>query len=185
MNRTVKILITVVVVVILLITGILVFMEKKTDDLNDYEKNQEQNTEVYKEEKQTEEEKKQTEGKAPENEEALESTQNEKPNVDFMLEASKGEDNVTIPTFMYFVSDDDADLKTANEVIEKLKKEYEGIVNFDIRNVTKEPENLKNFPVEGSTPALIMLNSNNDISNILFKNSIYTELKQAIEEASK
>ena len=45
MNRTVKILITVCAVVILLITGILVFMEKKTDDLNDYEKNQEQNTE--------------------------------------------------------------------------------------------------------------------------------------------
>lgn len=182
MSKSVKILIAVLAVIILLVAGIFVFTEKKTEDKNNYEQNQEQDIGDNEEDKDVLGE---TKDETINDEENINISPDEKPDVDFMFEASKGEDNVTLPTFMYFISDADSDLKNINEVIEKLKKEYEGIVNFDIRNVTKEPENLKNFPVEGATPALIMLNSNNDITNILFRNSNYSELKQAIEEASK
>jgi len=98
-------------------------------------------------------------------------------------EAESEPEKVYTPTFMYFVADTDANFAQTNETIEKLKKEYEGRVNFDIRNVTQDPSQLENFPVEGQTPALIMLNTNNDISNFLFMNGNYDDLKSAIEAA--
>lgn len=95
------------------------------------------------------------------------------------------EKKVYTPTFMYFISNSDADFEKTNEVIEKLKKEYGEKVVFDIRNVDEDPSQLDNFPVEGQTPALIMLNTNNDISNFLFQNGNYDELKAAIDAALK
>ena len=93
------------------------------------------------------------------------------------------EEKVYTPTFMYFISASDADFEKTNGVIEKLKKEYDGKVNFDIRNVDEHPEYLDNFPVKDQTPALIMLNTKNDISDFLFKNGNYEDLKGAIDKA--
>ena len=100
-------------------------------------------------------------------------------------EEEKQEEKIYTPTFMYFVSNEDADFAATNEVIEKLKNEYNGKVNFDVRNVTEDPSNLENFPVEGQTPALIMLDTSNNISNFLFMNGNYDDLKAAIEAALK
>lgn len=98
-------------------------------------------------------------------------------------ESEEAEEKVYTPTFMYFISSNDADFDKTNEVIERLKKEYAEKVTFDIRNVDEDPSQLENFPVEGQTPALIMLNTKNDISNFLFQNGNYEELKAAIEGA--
>ena len=98
-------------------------------------------------------------------------------------EVTEDPEKVYTPTFMYFVAETDANFAQTNETIEKLKKEYEGRVTFDIRNVTQDPSQLENFPVAGQTPALIMLNTSNDISNFLFMNGNYDDLKAAIEAA--
>lgn len=95
------------------------------------------------------------------------------------------EEKVYTPTFMYFVSDSDEKFSETNEVIERLKNEYNGKVNFDIRNVDQDPAQLDNFPVGGQTPVLIMLNTSNDISDFLFQNGNYDDLKAAIEAAFK
>ncbi|MBE7044045.1 MAG: hypothetical protein E7397_00820 [Ruminococcaceae bacterium] len=99
--------------------------------------------------------------------------------------AEKTEEPVKVkPTFMYFVSEADADYKKAVEVFENLKKEYGDRVNFDLKNVTKDPTILENFAlVDGQTPALIMLNSSNDINNFCFKNCDEAQLKKEIENA--
>lgn len=87
------------------------------------------------------------------------------------------------PTFMYFMSGSDADYETAKSVVSELQTEYEGKVNFDIVNVDEDKEKAANFPVEGNTPMLIMLNTDNDISAISPKCSDKEELKQAIDAA--
>lgn len=105
---------------------------------------------------------------------------------DAVNETQEEEKKVYTPTFMYFVSNSDKDFQKTNEVIEKLKKEYGDRVNFDVRNVDKDPSLLENFElVKGQTPALIMLNTSNDISNFLFQNGNYDDLKSAIEDALK
>ena len=96
---------------------------------------------------------------------------------------SAKEEKVFTPTFMYFVSEKNAGYKEGMAAVEKLKKEYEGKVNFDIRDVDKNPENLENFPVADMIPALIMLNTNNDIcafSPMVIK---YEDMKTAIDSA--
>ena len=98
-------------------------------------------------------------------------------------EVTNEPEKVYTPTFMYFIADTDANFAATNETIEKLKKEYEGKVIFDIRNVTQDPGQLDNFPVEGQTPALIMLDTSNNISNFLFMNGNYDDLKAAIDAA--
>ena len=98
--------------------------------------------------------------------------------------AEKEEQKVFTPTFMYFVSEKDDGYTATNVIIDELKKEYEGKVNFDIRNIDEDPELTKNFPVgDGNTPTLIMLNTKNEISNILFKTSDKEKLKSAIDAA--
>ncbi len=171
MNKRVKILISIAIVVILVVVGIFIFLPSN-DNIDVPKDTVEQNTDGTSQEEAI-------------NNSSEENLQEEKPDADFLLEQSEGEAKVTLPTFMYFISEDDKDFEKTNEVLEKLKKEYDGLVNFDIRNVTKEPENLENFPVEGNTPALIMLNYENDITNFLFKNGNYDDLKQAIITASR
>ena len=97
----------------------------------------------------------------------------------------EAEQKVYTPTFMYFVSDEDANKEETDKMIEELKKEYEGKVNFDIRNITKTPEDGENFPVKGATPALIMLNTTNDICAMEFMCADKEKLVGAIENALK
>lgn len=96
---------------------------------------------------------------------------------------SAEEEKIYTPTFMYFISAKDDNYEETNKVIEKLKKEYDGKIVFDIKNVDEDPSLLENFPVKDNTPALIMLNKKNDISNFLFKNGNYDDLKAAIDAA--
>ena len=93
----------------------------------------------------------------------------------------QAEEKVYVPTFMYFVSNADKD--AVAETLDKLKKEFEGKVTFDIVNVDENPDAKKNFPVEGNTPMLIMLNTKNDISAFAPKCTGYDELKLQIEKA--
>lgn len=92
------------------------------------------------------------------------------------------EEKVYTPTFMYFVSASDDGHDATMVMIEKLKNEYGEKVKFDIRNIDEYPELTENFPVgDGRTPTLIMLNTKNEISNILFNNSNREDLKAAID----
>lgn len=87
------------------------------------------------------------------------------------------------PTFMYFVSGSDADFDKTQGMIEELKKEYDGKINFNIINIDEDSEAAKNFPVLGNTPALIMLNTANDISAMEFQCADKDKLKTDIEAA--
>lgn len=91
--------------------------------------------------------------------------------------------NKVTPTFMYFVSNSDENFDETNAMIEELKGEYDGKVNFDIVNIDENPEAATNFPVKDQTPALIMLNTNNDISAMEFKCSDKATLTEDIETA--
>ena len=96
---------------------------------------------------------------------------------------SAEEEKEFTPTFMYFVSQKNEGYKEGMESVERLKKEYEGKVNFDIRDVDKNPETLENFPVGDVIPALIMLDTKNDICAILPMVTKYEDLKAAIDSA--
>lgn len=96
-------------------------------------------------------------------------------------EETTAENKVYVPTFMYFVTNTDE--KDTKEAVNKLKKEYQDNVTFDIVNVDENPDAKNNFPVEGNTPMLIMLNTNNDISAFEPKCSDYNVLKKHIENA--
>lgn len=87
------------------------------------------------------------------------------------------------PTFMYFVSNSDANKDDALAVVDELRKEYEGKITFDIHNIDETPEDKDNFPVDGMTPALIMLNTSNDISAMEFQCADKDKLKADIETA--
>ncbi len=90
---------------------------------------------------------------------------------------------VYTPTFMYFVSAADENYEQTNQMIEELKKAYEGKVNFDIKNVDDDPQIAENYSVTGMTPALIMLNTKNEISAFEFKCNDKDKLVQDIEKA--
>ena len=89
------------------------------------------------------------------------------------------------PTFMYFVSKSDAEHDKTNAMIEELKKEYGDKVRFDIVDIDENPDAKNNFPVDGQTPVLIMLNTSNDISALEFKcndkSTLENDIKKAME----
>lgn len=87
------------------------------------------------------------------------------------------------PTFMYFVSNSDEDFDEAQSVVEELQKEYDGKVIFNVINIDENTEAASNFPVQGQTPMLIMLNTSNDISAMNPKCSDKEKLKAAIDAA--
>ncbi len=87
------------------------------------------------------------------------------------------------PTFMYFVSAADENHEADLAAVEELKTQYEGRINFDIKDVDAQPELLDNFPVGGNTPALIMLDIYNDISAIAPKCGDKAALASYIEAA--
>lgn len=90
------------------------------------------------------------------------------------------------PTFMYFISEKDADFEKTNEMLAELQEKYADDVKFNIINVDTDTEALKNFPlVDGNTPSLIMLNTSNDISAMEFKCSDKGKLEEDIKAALK
>ncbi len=90
--------------------------------------------------------------------------------------------NKVKPTFMYFYTN--ADTQTVTPIVDELKSEYEKKVNFTLINIDENPEALENFQlVSGNTPALIMLNTNNDISKFEFQCTDKDTLKADIEAA--
>lgn len=90
------------------------------------------------------------------------------------------------PTFMYFISEKDADFEKTNEMIAELQEKYADEVKFNIINIDTDTEALKNFPlVDGNTPSLIMLNTSNDISAMEFKCSDKGKLEDDIKAALK
>ncbi len=94
------------------------------------------------------------------------------------------EEPIVTPTFNYFVSQNDASYAAAMEVVAKLQQEYEGKVNFDIRDVDADPTIAENFSlVIGQTPALIMLDIHNNPCAFVFASADETELKAAIDKA--
>lgn len=96
--------------------------------------------------------------------------------------AGCGEKKYT-PTFMYFVSEADENYDEAMTVVSELQEEYGKKVTFDIHNIDETPEDKENFPVDGQTPALIMLNTKNDPSAFEFQCSDKETLKKDIDAA--
>ena len=89
------------------------------------------------------------------------------------------------PVFMYFVSESDSNYDEALKVFEELKKEYGTKIEFDLKNVTKDPKLLENFSlVDGNTPALIM-DGKEGIVGFQFKMTDKNTLKSEIEKALK
>lgn len=87
------------------------------------------------------------------------------------------------PVFIYFVAETDPDYDEAMSVFEALESEYEGRIEFDLRNVTQDPSILENFSlVKDNTPALIM-DGKDGISGILLKNTNEDDLRAEIEKA--
>lgn len=98
---------------------------------------------------------------------------------------SSSETQKVTPTFMYFISESDTGYEQTNIMLKELQEQYGDSVRFDIVNVDENPEAKKNFPVDGQTPALIMLNTSNDISALEFQCSDKDTLIKDIENALK
>ena len=91
------------------------------------------------------------------------------------------EEKTFTPLFMYFVTKSDKNYDEYMAVVEDLKKEYKGKVEFDIIDIDENPEAKDNFPAAGNTPLLIMNNTKNEISGFGFKCADKEQLKQYIE----
>lgn len=95
-----------------------------------------------------------------------------------------GNTTAVSPTFMYFYTN--ADTETVEPLIEELQSKYAKEVNFELVNVDEDSEALENFAlVQGNTPALIMLNTSNDISAMEFQCTDKDKLTEDIEAALK
>lgn len=90
------------------------------------------------------------------------------------------------PTLMYFISNNDATLDAEKSVIEELKGEYADKINFTVINIDEDTEAANNFPVQGNTPMVIMLNTKNDISAMspmtYEKDALKTIIDKAMED---
>ena len=96
---------------------------------------------------------------------------------------TKSTEKVT-PTFMYFVANADDNFDATNTMYTELENEYKDKINFQLVNVDENPEALENFSlVKDQTPALIMLDTSNNISAIEFKCSDKDKLKTDIDNA--
>lgn len=95
-------------------------------------------------------------------------------------------DKVYTPTFKYFVEKSDENYAEYMAIVDELKEEYDGRVNFDIVDIADDPEATKNFPVTSeTTPFLIMLNTENNPSAIEMSCADKDQLKADIEAALK
>lgn len=89
------------------------------------------------------------------------------------------------PTLMYFISNSDETLNDEKAVIEELEEKYGDDVNFNVINIDENTEAANNFPVQGNTPMVIMLNTKNDISAMSPKTYEKKDLEEIIDAAMK
>ncbi len=94
--------------------------------------------------------------------------------------AENGE-KIPKPTFMYFAKNEELVDKTTKKTLDELSAIYGDKVIFEIKNVDADKQLLEDFPVKDNTPALIMLDSNGDITNIMFKTNECEKLKSAVD----
>lgn len=88
------------------------------------------------------------------------------------------------PIFKYFYTNEEEE--TITPIIDKLKSQYGNKINFDIINISENPEILETFPiVTDNTPTLIMIDTNNEVSDIKFQCVDIEILKETIDEAIK
>ena len=99
-------------------------------------------------------------------------------------EASSDEEQVQVtPTFMFFSSKSDADYESTMAAVNELQDAYSDKIKFDLVDIDENPEAKENFPVEGQTPVLIMLNTSNDISAFEFKITDKAKMEDTIKNA--
>lgn len=152
----------------------------KTEEKQDHKTEETKNASTNNDAESTTKAEKKTDGKTEEK-----AAPAEKKAVNQSAEESEPAEKVT-PTFMYFVSKSDADYAAGLSAVESLKKEYGDKVKFEIADIDEKPELKDNFQlVVGQTPALIMLNTSNDISALEFKCTDTDTLKKDIENALK
>lgn len=152
----------------------------KTEEKQDHKKEETKNASTNNNAESTTKAEKKTDGKTAEK-----AAPAEEKTVNQRAEESEPAEKVT-PTFMYFVSKSDADYAAGLSAVESLKKEYGDKVKFEIADIDEKPELKDNFQlVVGQTPALIMLNTSNDISALEFKCTDTDTLKKDIENALK
>ena len=87
------------------------------------------------------------------------------------------------PTFMFFYSTSDSNYDKAMQAVTELQESYGDRVKFDLRDIDVDTEAKENFPVEGQTPVLIMLNTSNDISAFEFKVDDKSKMEADIKAA--
>ncbi len=152
----------------------------KTEEKQDHKTEETKNASTNNDAESTTKAEKKTDGKTAEK-----AAPAEEKTVNQSAEKSEPAEKVT-PTFMYFVSKSDADYAAGLSAVESLKKEYGDKVKFEIADIDEKPELKDNFQlVVGQTPALIMLNTSNDISALEFKCTDTDTLKKDIENALK
>lgn len=88
------------------------------------------------------------------------------------------------PTFVYFVTKEDATTDAFLATVEKLKTEFSGKVNFDLRDLDANPQEKENFAlVVGNTPAVIMLDIYNNPCAFELANPSEDALRATIKKA--
>lgn len=80
-------------------------------------------------------------------------------------------EKVYTPTFQFFVSKNDAQYNEYMKNVDEIEKEYTGRVNFVVTDIDEHPEAKENFGdiIGMGMPALIMLDTKNNISGISVK----------------
>ena len=192
MNKNKKIALVAAVVAVMAVLIVIVNITKKPESgrINDNSVKTEEKQDNKAKETKTEQTKDDTESTPKAEEKTAEKTTEkaapaEEKAVNQSAEESAPAEKVT-PTFMYFVSKNDADYSAGMSAVESLKKEYGDKVKFEIADIDEKPELKDNFQlVVGQTPALIMLNTSNDISALEFKCTDTDTLKKDIENALK
>ncbi len=97
---------------------------------------------------------------------------------------SNEESTAAKPTFKYFIANSDADTEKTLAVVDELKGEYGEKVNFELINIDEDAEAAQNFAiVVGETPALIMLDSYNNITAIQLQCADKDMLEREINDA--
>lgn len=97
---------------------------------------------------------------------------------------SSAEEQVQVtPTFMFFSSKSDTDYESTMAAVNELQEAYGDRIKFDLIDIDENPEAKENFPVEGQTPVLIMLNTSNDISAFEFKITDKAKMEDTIKNA--
>jgi ABC-type glycerol-3-phosphate transport system substrate-binding protein len=90
----------------------------------------------------------------------------------------------TLPSFIYYVSSSDDDFDKNNDMIEELKKEYEGKINLVVVDV--DNNEVQALVGKGQTPTLVFMgNSDSSTNAIKPMCSDKEELKKCIDDVLK